>query len=108
MLAAAWKSVARRRQDNWFLGSMTGWTGRTMDVPLDFLGPGRYRAEVYADADDAAENPKNVAISTLCVDRTARLRLADRGVIKTGMWGDIVIFNPDTIADVAKRIRHGI
>ena len=29
------------------------------------------------------------------------LRLADRGVIKTGMWGDIVIFNPDTIADVA-------
>jgi N-acyl-D-amino-acid deacylase len=30
-----------------------------------------------------------------------RLRLADRGVIKAGMWGDIVIFNPDTIADVA-------
>jgi N-acyl-D-amino-acid deacylase len=31
----------------------------------------------------------------------SRLRLADRGVIKTGMWGDIVIFNSDTITDVA-------
>lgn len=31
----------------------------------------------------------------------ARLRLANRGVIKTGMWADIVVFNPDTIADVA-------
>jgi len=31
----------------------------------------------------------------------SHLRLADRGVIKTGMWADIVIFNPDTITDVA-------
>src|SRR5277367_4508966 len=31
----------------------------------------------------------------------SHLRLADRGVIKTGMWADIVIFNSDTITDVA-------
>jgi N-acyl-D-amino-acid deacylase len=31
----------------------------------------------------------------------SRLRLADRGAIKAGMWADIVVFNPDTITDLA-------
>ena len=31
----------------------------------------------------------------------ARLRLADRGVIKTGMWADVVVFNADAITDLA-------
>jgi N-acyl-D-amino-acid deacylase len=29
----------------------------------------------------------------------SRLRLADRGVIKAGLWADIVVFDPETITD---------
>jgi dihydroorotase/N-acyl-D-amino-acid deacylase len=31
----------------------------------------------------------------------SRLRLGDRGVLKAGMWADVVVFDPDVITDKA-------
>ena len=33
--------------------------------------------------------------------RPQRMRLTDRGVLKEGMWADVVIFDPATIRDLA-------
>jgi alpha-glucosidase len=67
-------TIARRRGNEWFLGSMTNWEPRQLDIPLTFLGSGRYTAVTYADAADADRFPKNVVIEKRTVDRTGRLK----------------------------------
>ncbi|HZP61739.1 MAG TPA: glycoside hydrolase family 97 catalytic domain-containing protein, partial [Opitutaceae bacterium] len=66
-------TLARRHGNEWYLGSMTNWTRRELDLPLGFLGDGRYTAEIYADAADADRLPKHVAISQQTVDRSSHL-----------------------------------
>jgi alpha-glucosidase len=52
-------TVARRHRNEWFVGSITDWDARELDVPLTFLGSGNYDAEIYADGPDAAAQPKD-------------------------------------------------
>jgi alpha-glucosidase len=41
--------IARRRGEDWYIVAMNDRRPRVLDVPLRFLGPDRYRAEIYAD-----------------------------------------------------------
>jgi alpha-glucosidase len=68
-------TVARRKGDEWFLGSMTNWSGRELEVPLTFLGSGRFTAEIYADAPDAAQYPKSVSVRKQTVDSGSKLAI---------------------------------
>jgi alpha-glucosidase len=74
-------TIVRQHGDEWFLGSMTNWTPRTLDVPLSFLPDGTFTAEVYADAADANSNPKDVFIHKQPVRRgqSLTLKLASGG-----------------------------
>jgi alpha-glucosidase len=66
-------TLARRSGDDWYVGSLTNWDERSTSVPLDFLGEGKYVAEIYADAPDAASNPTHTTFSKRPVDRTTVL-----------------------------------
>jgi alpha-glucosidase len=66
-------TIARRKGDEWFLGSMTNWSPRKVDIPLTFLGGGRYDAEIYADSADAAVAPKHVTISKMSANSSTLL-----------------------------------
>lgn len=74
-------TIARRKGESWYLGSITNWDARTLQTPLDFLGSGGYTAEIYEDAADAAENPKDVSIrkQTVHAGDTLTLHLAPGG-----------------------------
>ena len=47
--------VARRSGNDWWIGAMTDRHAREIRIPLSFLQPGRYQAEIYSD-DLAAEH----------------------------------------------------
>ncbi len=60
-------TVARRSGEEWYLGSMTDWDARTLEIPLDFLGSGKYEAEIWADDPEAAEHPERLIKQTQTV-----------------------------------------
>lgn len=79
----AWISLARRKADTWYVGTITGSEGREVEIPLGpILQPGRtYQAEIWEDAPDAARNPKNTVRTarTLTAADVVRARLAPTG-----------------------------
>jgi alpha-glucosidase len=46
--------MARRHGTEWWVGAMGGREPREVEIPLGFLGPGRFRVEVYQDDLNAA------------------------------------------------------
>jgi alpha-glucosidase len=66
-------TLARRSGKDWYVGSLTNWEERDTHVPLDFLGDGKYVAEIYADAPDAASNATHTTFTKRPVDRTTIL-----------------------------------
>ena len=68
-----WISLARRSGEDWYVGSLTNWDGREVKAPLSFLGEGKYEAEIYADAADAAVEATHTVLTRQSVDRTTVL-----------------------------------
>jgi alpha-glucosidase len=86
--------VARKAKNSndWFLGAITDEEGRTFNVPLNFLTPGRkYTAEIYADGPGAnwATNPLPVSISKRVVDSSTSL-----SVVLAPGGGQAIRFTP--------------
>ncbi len=66
--------IARRQGPDWYLGGMNSGQERTLDVPLNFLEPGRrYTAHVYSD-DPAVTTRTHVKIERLPVDAGSVLK----------------------------------
>ena len=68
-------TIARRGGKDWFVGGITDWDARELDVPLNFLAGGRYLAEIYADGPNAAAQPKESAVEKRQVNSSTVLKL---------------------------------
>ena len=45
--------IARRKGNNWYIGAMTNWTPRELDIDLSFLSDGKYNIEMMQDGVNA-------------------------------------------------------
>ena len=53
--------LARRKGDDWYVGSMTNWDARTLELPLSFLTEGTtYEAEIWSDGTEADSDPNDI------------------------------------------------
>lgn len=67
-------SVARRKGDEWFVGSITNNEPRNLPVSLDFLPEGKnYIAEIYTDGDKSIKTRTKVKTSKFRVNKDTRL-----------------------------------
>jgi len=67
-------TIARRHGDAWYIGGITNWDARDLEIPLVFLGQGKYQAKIFADGADAAKNASSVNISQRMVNATDVLK----------------------------------
>jgi alpha-glucosidase len=68
-------TIARRSGREWYVGAITNWDPREVDLPLSFLGAGAFNAEIYADGPNAAAEPKDSVLEKRRVDAGTVLKL---------------------------------
>jgi hypothetical protein len=74
-------AIARRHGNDWYIGVLTNWTPRELDLDLSFLGEGDYILELFKDginADRAARDYKKEVIP-VPANRKLRIRMAPGG-----------------------------
>ena len=67
--------VARRSGTDWYVGAMTNWTPREIDIDLSFLPAGKYSMEAYEDGVNADRNGSDYRQVKTRVDNTTKLKL---------------------------------
>jgi len=68
--------VARRNGRDWYIGAMTDWTPRTLEIDLSFLPEGSFTMEAYQDGVNADRNASDYKKTTTRVSRTTKLELS--------------------------------
>jgi hypothetical protein len=54
---ADYVALAKRNGDEWFIGVMNNSIGKTVEIKIDFLPPGTYEADIWADARNSDKEP---------------------------------------------------
>ena len=68
-------AIARRKGDTWYVGAMTDWSPRQMEIDLSFLPESEYSMEVMKDGVNAGKNAEDYAKENLSVNQESKLKI---------------------------------
>lgn len=68
--------VARRNGREWYVGAMTDWTSRTLDIDLSFLPDGNFTMDAYQDGINADRNASDYRKTSIQVNKGTKLKLS--------------------------------
>ena len=74
-------SIARQKGDTWYVGALTNWDARELELDLSFLGDGDFVAEIYKDGANAnriASDYKKEKIN-ITSDKKIKISMAQGG-----------------------------
>ena len=74
-------TIARKHGQDWYIGSMTDFSARSFDIPLDFLDEGSYSITIFKDGVNVNRRAEDYASETFTVNnkRVVNLKLAPGG-----------------------------
>ena len=67
--------MARRSGDTWFVGAMTDWSPREMELDLGFLPEGNYKMEVWKDGINASKHAADFAQEEMSVTNGSKVTI---------------------------------
>jgi alpha-glucosidase len=67
--------IARRRGREWYVGAMTDWTARTLEIDFSFLPAGRFRMVSYEDGPNAENMGNDYKLTTRDINRNTKLKI---------------------------------
>jgi alpha-glucosidase len=68
--------TAKQKGEDWYVGGMTNWEARTIDVNFDFLPPGvSWQAVILKDSPESGNEPKKYVRQTATVTKDTKLTL---------------------------------
>jgi len=74
-------AIARKHGNDWYVGALTNWDAREMELDLSFLGEGNFKAEIFKDgvnADRAGRDYKKEVI-TMPANKKLKIKMAPGG-----------------------------
>ncbi len=80
-------AVARRSGDTWYVGAMTDWDSRELDLNLDFLGEGNYTMKVWKDGINADKHASDFAQEEMTVTSSSKVNVK---MAPGGGWAAII------------------